>query len=298
MMPADVRGEQPDRSLSAALTPFPPAAILWLFRLVSDDEKDRAMPGEIQVAVTREGALGALKLLMIVLAGVIFWESGVAINAELNARRLVTAPPFLKAASKLLVGTETTAAIQQRAGDFWVRNHRLIGLIAIMVITILLTMRYLLMGRVLDYLYLESPVSDRRIYSGFVANVFLVLTHAGIIYGIVLVSREGRAAFVPLVLAAFFAFNLLWSIGIFLSARAIERHALRGMKFLALTSAAALLILFMATGATEGPPKDPLHGSELMILGAGVALAACVADAIIQGMIYCRRPKPPAPSGD
>jgi hypothetical protein len=255
------------------------------------------MPGDIQVAVTREGALGALKLLMIVLAGVIFWESGIGINQELNARGLVTAPPFLKAASKLLVGTETTAAIQQRASDFWVRNHRLIGLIAIMAITILLTMRYLLMGRVLDYLYLESPVSDRRIYSGFVANIFLVLTHAGIIYGIVLVSREGRAAFVPLVLAAFFAFNLLWSIGIFLSARAIERHALRGMKFLALTSAAALWILFMATGAMEGPTKDAaLHGSELMILGAAVALAACAADALIQGMIYCRRPKPPLPN--
>ncbi len=39
------------------------------------------MPGDIQVAVTREGALGALKLLMIVLAGVIFWESGIGINA-------------------------------------------------------------------------------------------------------------------------------------------------------------------------------------------------------------------------
>jgi uncharacterized membrane protein len=256
------------------------------------------MPGEVQVAVTREGALGALKLLMIVLAGVIFWESGVGINAEFNARGLVTAPPFLKAASKLLVGTETTAAIQQRAGDFWMRNHRLIGLIAVMVITILLTMRYLLMGRVLDYLYLESPVSDRRIYSGFVANIFLVLTHAGIIYGIVLVSRERRAAFVPLVLLAFFAFNLLWSVGIFLSARAIERHALRGMKFLALTSAAALAALYMATWAMERPAKDPaLHGSELMILGAGVAFGACIVDAIVQGMTYCRRPKPPSPSG-
>ena len=213
------------------------------------------MPGEIQVAVTREGALGALKLLMIVLAGVIFWESGIGINQEFNARGLVTAPPFLKAASKLIVGTETTAAIQQRAHDFWVRNHRLIGLIAVMAITILLTMRYLLMGRVLDYLYLESPVSDRRIYSGFVANIFLVLAHAGIIYGIVLVSREGRAAFVPLVLAAFFAFNLLWSIGIFLSARAIERHALRGMKFLAAHLGGGLagsLHGHRAMGAAEG----------------------------------------------
>jgi hypothetical protein len=265
---------------------------------MSDDEKDRTMPGEIQVAVTREGALGALKLLMIVLAGVIFLESGVGINAEFNTRNLVTAPPFLKAASKLLVGTETTAAIQRRAQDFWLGNHHLIGLIAIMTITILMTLRYLLMGRVLDYLYLESPVSDRRIYSGFVANIFLVLTHAGIIYGIVMVSREGRAAFVPLVLAAFFAFNLLWSIGIFLSARAIERHALRGMKYLAATSAAALLVLFMAAWAMEGPPKDEaLHGSELMILGAGIALAACIADGIIQGLIYCRRPKPPVPSG-
>ena len=256
------------------------------------------MPGEMQVAVTREGALGALKLLMIVLAGVIFWESGVGINAEFNARGMVTAPPFLKAASKVLIGTDTTAAIQQRAYDFWVRNHRLIGLIAVMAITILLTIRYLLMGRVLDYLYLESPVSDRRIYSGFVANIFLVLVHAGIIYGIVLVSREGRAAFVPLVLAAFFAFNLLWSIGIFLSARAIERHALRGMKFLAVTSAAALLILYLATGAMENPAQDEaLRGSELMVLGAIVALAACIADAVVQGMIYCRRPKPPVPSG-
>ena len=121
-------------------------------------------------------------------------------------------------------------------------------------------MRYLLMGRVLDYLYLESPVSDRRIYSGFVANIFLVLTHAGIIYGIVLVSREGHAAFVPLVLLAFFAFNLLWSIGIFLSARAIERHALRGDE--------------VPGGHLGGGPVDSLHG-HLGDGGAGRRIRRC-----------------------
>ena len=99
----------------------------------------------------------------------------------------------------------------------------------------------------------------------------------------------------PLILLVFFAFNLLWSVGIFLSARLIEREALRGMKFLAVTAAAALAILFAATWALEGAPGDPaIRGSELMVLGAGVALAACIADAIVQGMIYCKTPKPGA----
>ena len=150
------------------------------------------MANEMQVAVTREGAVGALKLLMIVLAAVIFWQSASTVNVEFHARGLVTAPPFLRGVAKLLVGTDTTAPFQDRLRNFWRESHRLIGLVAIMAITVLLTTRYLILGRVLDFLYLESPVSDRRIYSGFVANIFLVLAHAGIIYGIVLVSREGK----------------------------------------------------------------------------------------------------------
>ena len=255
------------------------------------------MPGEMRVAVTREGAVGALKLLMIVLAAVIFWESASALNGELRARGFTTAPPFLRGASKLLIGTETQAPFQARIKGFWAGNHHLLGIVAVMAAAILLVTRYLILGRVLDFLYLDSPAYDKRIYSGFVANIFLMLTHAGMIYGTVLVARDNHASLAPLTLLALFGFNLLWSAGVYLSARPAEKQALRGLKFAAITSGAALVILFWATWALEAVPVkgEALRGSKLMILGAGVALALCIADAIVQVALYCRRtrPKPP-----
>lgn len=250
------------------------------------------------VAVTREGAVGALKLLMIVLAAVIFWESASAVNIEFHNRGFTTAPAFVKGAARLLTGMETPDPFRTRIVEFWHRNHHLLALIVTMAAAVVLSTRYLILGRVLDFLYLESAVRDKRVYSGFVANIFLVLVHAGIIYGIVLVGRDNHASIVPLMVLVLFLFNLLWSGGLYLTSRPLERHALRGLKFLALTSGISVLLLFTITWFVETVPvkDEALRGSKLMILGAGLALALCIADAFVQTFIYCRRfrPAPPA----
>ena len=46
-----------------------------------------------------QGALAKL----IVLAAAIFWQSALAVNAELQARRVLTARPVIESATRLLV---------------------------------------------------------------------------------------------------------------------------------------------------------------------------------------------------
>ena len=251
---------------------------------------------ETAVPVTREGAVGALKLLMIVLAAAIFWQAAMALNAEFHARALVTASPFLRGASQLLIGTETTSPFQTRLREFWAVNHRATALVAMLAGIALLVARYLIFGRALDYLYLESEARDKRIYSGFLASIMLVLTHAGAMYAMVAFSRAEHASAVPMAMAVMLGLNLIWIVGVLLTARRVERVVLRGFWFLGgttLTAGLALLAGALAIGAPAADVEATLQarGSLLILLSAGVAVALCFADGYIQSHIY-RSPKP------
>ena len=250
-----------------------------------------AVTREPEVPVTREGAIGALKLLMIVLAATIFWEAAAATNAEFQAQGFLTAPSFLRGASKLLLGTETTAPFQERVWSYWVVNHRLVAMASMLLATVLLVARFLVLGRVLDYLYVESEARSKRVYAGFLASIFLVLVHAGAIYGMVQFARGTHASLVPLTLLLLFGLNLIWLAGVRLFAQPSEKRALRGVKLLAITSFAAGILLFAATWwAESGSVTDKAaRGSELILLGCGVSLMLCLADACIQNHIYCKR---------
>jgi hypothetical protein len=250
------------------------------------------MAENAHVPVTREGALGALKLLMIVLAAVIVWQSASTLNTALQAQGLVTAPPFTRGLARLLIGIETTAPFQERLRMFWENNHRLIALTMVMAAITLLVTRYLLLGRVLDFMYVESFASDKRIYSGFVANIVLVLLHAGILYSVVLCGRDPRqAALTPQLLMGLFLFNAVWAMGIFVTSRSLERPDLRGLLYVALTSLLMLLLLGWTIWRLEQrPPAAPaVRDSLRIVLGAGAGILLCVADAVIQTRIYCRR---------
>jgi hypothetical protein len=250
------------------------------------------MAEDTNVPVTREGALGALKLLMIVLAAVIVLQAASALNTAFQERGLVTAPPFTKGLARLLIGTETTAPFHQRLSMFWDVNHRLIALAAVMVAITLLVARYLVLGRVLDYMYVESFASDKRIYSGFVANIFLVLLHAGMLYGVVLCGRDVRhAALTPQLLMGLFLFNAIWAMGLFITARRPERRDLRGLLYIAFTSTLLLLVLGWAIWNLEQvPPALPaVRDSLRIILGALAAILLCATDAVVQTRIYSRR---------
>jgi len=245
-------------------------------------------PFEMEAPVTREGVVGALKLVMVVLAAAILWESAVGVHAEFQARGLTTAPPFTRGAARLLLGVETTAPFPQRISAFLGANHRLVALVAMMAASIALVTRYLGLGRIFDYLYLESEARGRRFYTGFLAGIMLAFGHAGAMYGVVSLCRGERASFVPMALLALLGLNLLWFLKVILSARKVERHALRGIGYLAGTALTAGVALFCATWAIESVPAgDPaIRGSQLVLLSAGVALALCCADGYLQSRIY------------
>lgn len=244
--------------------------------------------GDAAVPVTRAGAVGALKLLMIVLSAAIFWQAAAAVNAEFQARELVTAPPFLRGASRLFIGTETPAPFQERLSEFWAANHRLVALAAMLVAAVFLVTRYLVLGRVLDFLYLESEAREKRIYSGFLANIMLMLAHAGAIYAAVFFSRRGPASAVAIALLALFALNLLWIFGMMLAARPVERNSLRGLRWLGMTTLVAALVLLGGARIIETSPAadDPLRGSALIMLSSGVAAILCLVDGYLQGRAY------------
>lgn len=245
------------------------------------------------VALTREGAVGALKLLMIVLAACTFWNAAGALSQEFRARSLVTATPFLRGASTLFIGTETTERFEDRLETFWAANHRAVALAAMLLATMLLVARYLVMGRMIDYLYMESEARDRRIYSGFVANIFMTLLHAGAVYGLVVVGDSAHAPMVPGMLMALIVINMLWVGGVLATAKPPERGPLRGLKYMLLTNGVALLLLAYLTWSMESHPVDNLvkYGSQMMMLAAAVATALCIADAAVQSAIYLPRRK-------
>jgi len=250
------------------------------------------MAGALQVPVTREGALSSLKLLMIVLAAVIIWQSASALNAGFQDRDLVTVPPFTRGLSKLFIGTDTTAPFSVRSVEYWHANHRLISLGAIMVAVTLLITRYLVLGRVLDYMYVESYAADKRIYSGFVAHIFLMLIHAGMLYGVALCARDPRqAALTPQMLMGVFLFNTLWAIVLYATSRRPERRHLRGLPFVAFTSALTMLLLGMALWRLEmARPALPAERDSVRVLIAAMAGSIlCFVDAAIQSRVYCRR---------
>lgn len=254
------------------------------------------MAHDTHLPVTREGAVGALKLVMIVLAAMIFWQAASAVNAAFQERGLITAPPFVRGAARVLIGTETTAPFQERLRGFWQSEHRIIALGALLGATALLIMRYLCFGRVFDYMYMESDARDKRIYSGFVMSIFTALLHAGLIYGLVLLGRDQHASLTPVTLLVLFLLNLGWFGAILLAAKPSEKHSLRGLKYMAITTGAAAALLFVLTWIIEQVPPDDkwMRGSEMVLLTAGIAAVLCLVDAVIQGRTYCPRPKPVA----
>ena len=246
--------------------------------------------GSENVPVTREGALNVLKLLMIVLAAAIFWQAAAAVNAEFQARDLITAPPFLKGALRLLIGTEAMAPFQVRLSEFWSANHRPAALVMMLVSTVVLVIRYLFIGRALDFLYLESAQApNRRVHSGFVAHIAFLLAHAGAIYGVVFFSRGGHVTLVPMAMLVLLVFNLLWIGGILATADHGEKRALRGLWYLGATALAAAVVLLGAALVIEVSP--PVRGSVLVILSAGIALALCLADGYLQSRVYRWKPE-------
>ena len=241
-----------------------------------------------EVPVTREGAVGALKLLMLVLAAVIFWQAAGGVGAEFAARGLVTAPPFVQGGAQLLLGIGIDAPFNERLATFWAANHRAAAMAAMLAAIVLLLTRFLLMGRVLDYLYLESEARERRVYFGFLGHILLMLAQAGALCAVVHFSRAGLPQFAAPALAALLTFNLVWAAGVLLGARQGERRALRGVWFLALTALAAGAALLWGAWTIESLPGsyDGMLGSALLVYSAGAASVLCLTDGLIQSRLY------------
>ena len=251
---------------------------------------------EMDVPVTREGALVALKLVMIVLAAAMFWQAALAVNTQFQARCLVTAPPFLRSAAELLAGAGDAAPFRARLSEFMALNHRLVALGVMMIAAGALVIRYIALGRLLDYLYVESPAEERRAYTGFLANIMLMLLHAGALYGVVSLGSGDHAGIVPVALLAMLFFNFVWFLSILVGARLRERRALRGVGYLAGTALTAGVVLFCAAWVVEArsAAAAEMKGSQLMLVAAAVAMLLCLADGYVQGRVYVTRPRPAA----
>ena len=240
--------------------------------------------GERDVPVTHEGAIVALKLVVIVLAAAIFWQSALAVNAELRAN------PVGASAARLVNGLGTGRPLGKRLADFVLENHRLVALLVTMAAAMALVIRYVALGRIVDYLYVESPAREKRAYTGFLASILLTLLHAGAIYGVVSLGPGDHAFIVPAAMLAMLAVNVVWFVSIILSARAAERRDLRGVKYLAATALAAALVMFRCAWLIESrsAADTAMKGSQLLFLTGAVAFALCFADGFVQSRLYER----------
>ena len=73
-----------------------------------------------------------------------------------------------------------------------------------------------------------------------------------------------------------------------LAARRVEGHSLRGLRRLGATTVVAAVALFCGARIIEAAPvaDDPLRGSALIMLSAGVAAILCLVDGYLQGRVY------------
>ena len=235
--------------------------------------------------LTREGAVNSLKLLMIVLAAMLFWQAAVGLNGELRAQELVSVDSLLARLSRVLGGPDPAPV---RLSAFWEANHRLLAMTAMLIAGLLLVARFLALGRIIDYLYIESEVRQKRIYSGFVASILLVLGHAGAIYAMIFLSRGAQAELAPVALLAMLALNLLWFVGVLFSTRRQERFTMRGVRYLTATALLTALGLAIAVWRIEdrATAVSVKSGSVRILVSCGFAGLLCLVDGIIQGKVY------------
>ena len=237
----------------------------------------------------RERLVGMACLLQTLLAALVVWQAATAVNAGLHARSLVTAPPFVEGAWRLLTGMGAEGSFGDRLTAFWSAHHLLLAHAALFVAITALAVRYLLIGRLVEFLFLDSAGRLHRGFAGYLWHVLLLVLHGLALYAMTPALGGGPSR----VAAAFFCVALL-SMAQGISTVTVsdysDRIALRGVGPLCWVSAAAGLLAFLIVWLNEiQPALIPSEDSVTLLRVAGASVILCITDALIQHRAYCGR---------
>jgi hypothetical protein len=173
-------------------------------------------------------------------------------------------------------------------------DESILVLFAAAVAIVFLTVRFVLLGRVLDMLFVESTAARGRGLTLFLLNAALILFHAIALYAMALLMREGRGALMPWAFMALALANVLWFLALWLFGGLAERGPLRGAWVLLLTSLGVGAAVALGCRALEG--LDRASPTNAVLLASCGALLLCGLDAVFQGRIYCRKEREAAAS--
>jgi hypothetical protein len=244
-----------------------------------------------------EKTVDAVRWAVVVLAVLTAWECVRAANAAVLTHRTLTAGRYLQPAGSLLAQATSPAGALDWANRFTDRHAPLIVGCLFTASMLALITRMLFASPLLDYLYLESPVRDKRTMVGFLLTVGGILTQMALLYAMALFAWPGKAThsgMVPILMTLYLAGGAAWMVLMRAGVRAEDAHALRGLNaalFVNLLAGLALAAGVWGLGRMAGNDPVEFHAGRLQNLSvtAVAALLVCALDTFFQGRLYGKR---------
>ena len=248
----------------------------------------------MSVAQGREKTVDAVRWAIVVLAVLTAWECARSINMITQQKGVYTSTPLLKG------GLTSSAEVLARVSEFVECNGEVLVACLFTLAMAALVTRMLFASPLLDFLYIESPASNRRTMVGFLITTAGLLVQMGLLYAIALFARpeEGVAfsGMVPMLMVLFLAVGALWMLLVRIGAKKEDKQALRG--FWPAFAVNVLVGGLLAAGVwyLGGLAKNEaaeFHGGRLHNLSVAsvAALFACSLDTFFQGRLYGKRGK-------
>ena len=248
----------------------------------------------------RVTTMDAVRLAIVVIAALTFWQCAKAMNAALHTRGITSAEALLAETGKVTSGEAGGPGLGQRIVGSLRRNACVHAAALFMLAVGALLIRVLFGASALEAVHEDRKAQNKGTMCGFLFRSWGLFLLLGIIYAMAVFSTPTVAVthsgMVPLLMIFFLAVATLWVIVVrFLAFRDSEQVILRGGWLSALFSAlgfiALAVILWMSTG-TDAAAVQTFHAGNPVrniLLAATVALAVCAVEVFVLSMIYRKK---------
>jgi hypothetical protein len=230
------------------------------------------------------GRMEPVKVCLALLAAIVFWNACLIVK-DVVQRQPATATVAVEAGDA--AGEKPELTLRERVEALGAVGAHSCALLVLAAGAVALVVRFILSGRVLDVLFIESASAHKRGLSVFVFNIGMMVVQGIILFALVLAAREGRGTLTPWIFMILALANAVWLAGVWVMGMGADRAAFRGVSILALTSITAGI--GVAAGLWIVERGGPVSEATALYLAGGGALALCLVDGVFQGGIYCRR---------
>ena len=248
----------------------------------------------------RVTTMDALRLAMVVIAALAFWQCAKAMNAALHTRGLTSTEAMLAETGKVTSSETNGPGLGQRFTGSLRRNACIHAAALFMLAVGALLIRVLFGASALEAVHEDRKAQNKGTMCGFLFRSWGLFLLLGIIYAMAVFSSPTVAGthsgMVPLLMLLLMAAATLWALVVrFFAFRDSEQVILKGGWFSALFSALGFIglavILWINSGA-DAAAIDAFHTGRPVrniLLSATTALAVCAVEFFILSKIYRKK---------